>query len=150
MKSINFTIKHGTIEECIELSTQLPEFSDKHYAESDYTARLQNVPHLILVAYQNNQPIGFKVGYQRATDGTFYSWLGGVLPAYRRQGVANKLAEEQEMWAKSAGYNAITFKSRNYLKAMLIFALQNGFQITEVIPKDTIANNRIILRKELA
>ncbi|MBK7940001.1 MAG: GNAT family N-acetyltransferase [Lewinellaceae bacterium] len=37
-----------------------------------------------------------------ALPDTFYSWLGGVLPEYRRQGVATQLMQHQHDWFENA------------------------------------------------
>lgn len=74
-------IQEDTIDKVVYLSTQIPEF-DRIYPKTEYEKRLLNKPHLILVAYINQKAVGYKVGYQ---DGnTFYSWVGGVLPNYRK------------------------------------------------------------------
>jgi GNAT superfamily N-acetyltransferase len=91
--------------------------------------------------------VGFKVGYQREIDGSFYSWMGGVLPDFRRRHVARLLAEAQEKWAAGHGYRRITCKTRNRHKAMLLFALKNGFRITAVEPQPDPDENRIWLEK---
>ena len=142
-------IAEGTIKDCIEAMAQIPEFDDNQYTESEFTKRLNDVDSLILIAIASDKVVGFKVGYKRDEDGSFYSWMGGVVPKFRKQKIAKKLAAAQEKWAEGRGYSAIIFKTRNYLKPMLIFALQNGFNIIDVIPKEKISNHRIILRKEL-
>lgn len=141
-----FSIRAGDIATVVTLSKQLPEFVNPHEAE-EYERRLTGVSHLILVVYANEEPVGFKVGYER--DGAFYSWMGGILPDFRRLGLAKALADEQERWAKQQGYKTITFKTRNSHKGMLIFALQNGFDIIGFEPKSTIEQHRILLRKRL-
>ncbi len=128
------------------LSQAIPEFIDPHGAEV-YRERLLSVPHLILVAEQDDKPVGFKVGYER--EGAFYSWMGGVLPGYRRLGIAQKLAKNQENWAKSQGYTTILFKTRNHHKGMLIFGLQNGFNIVGFKERESVEVHRILLRKSL-
>ena len=45
--------------------------------------------------------------------------------------------------------NLITFKTRNVHKAMLIFALSNGFNIIAAEEREEVAANRIWLRKLL-
>lgn len=137
-------IKEGTIEEVVMLSLQIPEFIDPHPIE-EYQNRLQKAPHLILVAYADQIPIGFKVGYEK--EGYCYSWMGAILPAYRRLHVATLLAEAQEAWAIQQGYPHVTFKTRNHLKSMLLFALKRGFHILAVEERDKVADYRIILRK---
>ena len=123
---------------------QLPEF-DTPYDEAKILEKINNKPYLNLIAFIDNLPAGFKLGYER--DGYFYSWLGGVLPKYRRNGVAKKLAEVQEKWALENGYETVTFKTRNRHKAMLIFALKNGFNIIGHEKKEKLAEHRIWLRK---
>jgi GNAT superfamily N-acetyltransferase len=129
-----------------QLMRQLPEFHAP-YREVDLRDRLAGVPHLILIALMDGELAGFKLGYERL--GHFYSWLGGVLPAFRRQGIACALAEEQERWAREQGYEAVIFKTRNQHKAMLVFALKNGFDITGFEARDSAAEHRIWLRKNL-
>lgn len=141
-----FTISESDITTVVALSQHIPELVQPHGA-AEYHRRLQGTPHLILVATVAGQLAGFKVGYER--EGYFYSWMGGVLPAHRRQGIAQGLANAQEAWARAHGYPAITFKTRNNHKAMLLFALQNGFDIIGFEPKETPQAHRILLRKQL-
>ena len=136
----------GKLETVVEISQKIPEFQHPH-GLSTYQQRLKDVPHIILVAYVDEKPAGFKVGYER--DGYFYSWMGAILPAYRRLGLARKLAERQEIWAKEKGYPHVTFKTRNRLKPMLLFAIGRGFDIIAIQPKATIAEYPIILREML-
>lgn len=119
---MSFVIKTGTIEEVVAISKLIPEFDNPHEA-SEYIKRLADKKYLILIAYDTDKPVGFKVGYEKYPDGSFYSWMGAVLPAYRRHQVAKKLAEVQETWAKENGYSKIQFKTRNRHTAMLLFAL---------------------------
>lgn len=141
------TIKQADIATAVQLSKQIPEFQNPYEAEV-YETKLANVPHLILVAYDDGKPVGFKVGYERE-KGSFYSWMGAVLPSHRRKGVAQRLAEVQENWAREKGYPFITFKTRNYLKAMLTFGINNGFNIFKIEERETIGQYRIWLRKQL-
>jgi GNAT superfamily N-acetyltransferase len=128
------------------LSASLPEFNDPYSAEA-IAERLAGKLHLSLAAYVDGEPAGFKLGYER--DGEFYSWLGGVLPQYRRSGVAKALAEAQEDWAREQGYTCVNFKTRNRHKDMLIFALKNGFQITGYEEREPLEESRIWLQKQL-
>jgi ribosomal protein S18 acetylase RimI-like enzyme len=141
-------VRFGTVEEVVALSKQIPEFDNPHQ-EGEYRKGLDGKKHLILVAYMEGQLVGFKVGYDKENDGSFYSWMGGVLPANRQQHVAQQLASVQEAWAKQNGYHRIRCKTRNRHKAMLMFALRNSFQIIAIEPKETIAEYRILLQKDL-
>ena len=75
--------------------------------------------------------------------------MGGVLPDWRRHGVAQLLAEQQEAWARNQGYSVVRFKTRNHCRAMLQFALRRGFNITGVEPRPNASENRIWLEKSL-
>lgn len=143
---MEISIRRGGIEEAVAISLQIPEFQAPCGAE-EYRRRFAGKPHLILIAYINEEAAGFKAGYER--EGYFYSWMGGVLPAFRRYGLAKSLAKEQERWARAQGYDSITFKTRNQHKAMLIFALKNGFNIIDFKEKESVETNRILLRKIL-
>jgi len=143
---IAIEIKEGTLEEVIALSLKIPEFIDPHPIE-EYQRRLQKAPHLILIAYSNQTPIGFKVGYEK--EGYFYSWMGAILPNYRRLNAATLLAEKQEAWAMKQGYPHVTFKTRNHLKSMLLFAIKRGFHILAVEEREQLEEYRILLRKFL-
>lgn len=144
----HFLIRQGTIEEVVHLSRHIPEFDNPHEAE-EYHKRLANKPSLILIAEFKLEPVGFKVGYQKEDNGSFYSWMGAILPDYRGMGIAKELATFQENWARNQGYRSIRFKTRNYLKSMLIFGLKNNFSIVGVEPRENVHQNRILLEKSL-
>lgn len=139
-------ISESDIATAVAVSKRIPEFHNPPEA-SEYEKRLNNNPHLILVAFDGNRPVGFKVGYER--DGEFYSWMGGVLPSYRRRSLALRLAEKQEEWARRKGYKSVTFKTRNQHKNMLLFALKRGFNVVGFKEKGDVMTNRILLRKVL-
>lgn len=141
-------IREGSISEAVEISLQIPEFHNPHN-DQIYEARLKGVPHLVLVAEVGGQLAGFKVGYEREKDGSFYSWMGGVLPAFRRHKLARKLAEQQESWAKARNYQCIRFKTRNRLKSMQIFALSRGFYLIGFLPYEDPQESRLIFQKNL-
>ena len=114
-------IKTGELETAVKLSTQIPEF-ESPYALNEYESRLDESA-LILTAENDEEPVGFKVGYDRFKDGSFYSWMGGVLPEFRQNGIANALADYQENWAKENGFGSIKLKTRNKHKAMIQLSL---------------------------
>ena len=113
----------------MDLSFKIPEFNSP-YEIKEYKKRCAG-KHLALIAEIDNQPVGFKVGYDRFNNGSFYSWIGGVLPDFRQKGVASLLADLQENWAIINGYNSILLKTRKKHKAMISFSLKRGFTITE-------------------
>ena len=145
---MNFSVAPGSIEEAYRLTQDIPEFNNPVYEISEYQQRLGK-DSLILIGYSEGSPIAFKAGYPRGQKGYFYSWLGGVLPEYRRQGIAKALAVEQEEWVKKKNFSHLWFKTRNRNRAMIHFAINNGFAITQVQPKGQVEDYRIILEKAL-
>lgn len=143
-----YKIEEANLAEALKLLKQLPEF-DQLKPYSYYEQMLNSRTQLILVARYNHKIVGCKLGYDRFEDSSFYSWLGGVLPAYRKSGVARELALHQEEWARKQGFESIKFKTQNRHKAMLQFAIKNGFSIYNVKSKDELEHYRIELIKKL-
>ncbi|MBC8345785.1 MAG: GNAT family N-acetyltransferase [Candidatus Marinimicrobia bacterium] len=114
----------------------------------EYETRLDESA-LILTAEIKDRPIGFKVGYDRFSDGSFYSWMGGVIPDHRQKNVASILADYQEDWAKSNGYKSIKLKTRNKHEAMIAFSIDRGFDIIDSEPNEDIREMRIWMEKIL-
>ena len=98
------------------------------------------------IAFSGDAPIAFKLGYER-TYGEFYSWLGGVLPDWRRQGIAQKLLLMQHATVQSLGYQKITTKSRNQFPQMLILNIKNGFRIVGTQLRDEGKDLSILFEK---
>ncbi|MEM8894452.1 MAG: GNAT family N-acetyltransferase [Bacteroidota bacterium] len=147
MPADNIIIRQGTIEEVVQVSRQIPEFENPAGADI-YHTRLDNVDHLISIA-ESNKPCAFKVGYDRDADGSFYSWMGGVLPEARRKGIAQRLADEMEIYCRSKGYSTLKMKTRNEHKAMIQCAIRNGFHITGFKAYPDPMKSRILLEKPL-
>jgi GNAT superfamily N-acetyltransferase len=72
--------------------------------------------------------IGLKLGYER-NRGVFNSWIGGVAPEGRGQGIASALMEAQHAWAKEAGFRGLETATRQPNRAMAILNLKAGFMV---------------------
>lgn len=142
-------IKEGTAAEAAAFLADIPEFTEG-YPPEEYQKRFAENEHLILLAYDATEQVvlGCKVGYRLEED-CFYSWMGAVLPGWRRHGVAEVLAQAQENWAIKRAYKKVRFKTRNSCRAMLHFALRRGFNIIGVEPREKLSDYRIWLEKEL-
>ncbi|MBN1175481.1 GNAT family N-acetyltransferase [Candidatus Woesearchaeota archaeon] len=145
---MTITIKEGNLDDAIKVDALIPEF-ENHYNKESYSKRLDKSKHLILVAFIENKLAGYKIGSDRFEDGSFYTWVGGVVPEFRKMKVAKALAEYQENWARNQGFSSIILKTRNRYKNMLLFAIKNGFQIIDFKLDEKPLDNRIILRKKL-
>lgn len=103
---------------------------------------------LVLIAQtEDGTPTGFKVGYRQDLF-TWYSWLGGVLPEFRGQGIAGALMQHQHDWAKNRGYRRIQTKTMNRWRSMLILNLKFGFNVIGTY-QGIDGTLRIILEKRL-
>lgn len=131
----------------LEVLNSVPEFSTVFSGEM-LNERLSD-ERFILIALENEIPVGCKIAYKRFYDGSLYSWLGGVIPEYRNHAIAQQLSAEMEKLAKKNGYNSIVFKTRNKFKGMLRLALKSGYNIIGFEEKIPISENRIILKKQL-
>ena len=140
-------IREGELDLAVQLSQQIPEFSDP-YPKQIYLERLKNNASLILTAYFNNEYAGFKIGYS-LDNSVFYSWMGGVLPNLRRSGIGYELANYQENWAIKNGYQKIRLKTRKKHQAMIQFSLKRQFEIIEEIPRIPEEETRLIMEKNL-
>ncbi|QXO17470.1 GNAT family N-acetyltransferase [Vibrio ostreae] len=138
-------IRIGTLQEAEQVAAQIAEFSRSENRAS-MALRLAGKRHLILVAEDEQQLLGFKIGYQ-VDASTFYSWFGGVTAAARNRGVAQQLLEAQERWVTEQGYQALTVKSRNQFPAMLRLLLRNGYLIENFEKVDPLIESRLYLIK---
>ncbi len=141
-------IKEVQIEEVVKVNRTIVEFdepSQKEYFEDRY----KNKKKLIIVAYIAGRPVGYIVGYDKFEDGSFYCWMAGVNPEFRKRGMLKALMDYEDKWAKGKGYNKIKIKTRNNRREMLAYLVKYGFFFTKVVEQSNIEDNRILLEKEL-
>jgi len=146
LMNADLKIVEGTIQQALEISKQIPEF-ESFYEENEYKKRFKNKMHLILIAYWKDKPAGFKIGYQE--EDYFYSWMGGVLPEFRKNRIAKRLASFQQRYLKNKGIDKIKMKTRNKHKEMVQFAISDGFYITGFEEHKNLSESRIFLDKDL-
>lgn len=101
----------------------------------------------LCTASTDGRLIGFKVG--RSNDPrTFESWVGGVLPNARKQGIASQLARLQEAWCRANGFQFIQTETAHDNAAMLTVNLKEGFCIAGTY-LDRGTNLKVVLQKAL-
>jgi GNAT superfamily N-acetyltransferase len=105
-------------------------FSDQSRTEllSDLTYQQERTGLQLVLAIENERVVGCKLGYERK-PGHFYSWLGGVHPDYRGQGIASQLMRQQHDWCRQHNYHTIRTQTYNQWRSMLILNLRFGFDI---------------------
>lgn len=135
---------HNEMEHLLSLYTTIFEDAKPDIFKQRFKEK-ENV--LSIIAFHKQKPIGFKIGY-RYNQTTFYSWVGGILSNYRKQGIAKQLAKLQEEWVKNNGYTKLRTKSMNNFKPMMILNLKNGFNIKEAYTNDN-GQTKIVFEKEI-
>ena len=143
------TVKEEKLEIALEVHSHIPEFvetkSDKIYFEDRYKGKKK----IILCAYQEEIPVGYLIAYDKYEDGSFYCWMAGVIPKYRKNGALTALMEHLFQHAKENGYTKIKIRTRNNRRKMLHFLVKNGFDFTKVERKERRQENRINLEKDV-
>jgi GNAT superfamily N-acetyltransferase len=95
----------------------------------DLSWRLEKMPLVSIVcARSGDELVGFKIGYAHGQF-KYYSWLGGVHPEFRRQGVATRLSELQHSWAREQGFRSVETATDETNAAMTQVNLKCGFRM---------------------
>ena len=149
MENNDIIVKEVSIEEAVKVNRNVIEFDGKDTKAENFERRYQDKKKLIIVAYYENVPIGYIIGYDRDNDGSFYCWMAGVDNNYRRLGALTSLMNYQMNWAKKKGYNKLKIRTRNNRREMLSFLVKNGFNFVSVENKEDITENRINLEHDL-
>jgi len=102
---------------------------------------------MLLLAWDGDDCLGFKLGYRRSEE-HFYSWLGGVLPGARGQGIARRLMLAQHEWVADQGYSYVTTETYNRYRDMLLLNLRMGFDVAGTLTTLK-GETKIVLRKVL-
>jgi GNAT superfamily N-acetyltransferase len=116
---------------------------------AEFAAELRGKRNLqVLVASRAGTPCGYKIGFEHSSS-VFFSWSGGVLPNYRRQGVASRLMLEQHRLARNLGYSFVRTHTKNKYRDMLLLNIKSGFDVTGVYKNLSEKMHGIILEKSL-
>lgn len=144
----NIVVKEVPIEEVVKVNATIVEF-DAAYPKEYFEDRYKDTEKLIILAYIDNNPAGFIVSYDRFHDGSFYCWMAGVNPDFRKKGILKELMNYQDNWAKEKGYKKINIKTRNSRREMLSYLIKYWFFLTEVVQESDINENKILLEKNI-
>ena len=144
----NIKIAEGEIDLAIEVHIEMHEFSG-FYKREEIEDVYKNRNSLILTAYWEGEPVGFMLCYDKYKDGSFYCWMTGVKPAFRRRGILTKMMEYVYGWALRNEYEKITLKTRNNRREMLAYLIKNGFNIKNMEINPAIEENKILFERSL-
>lgn len=103
---------------------------------------------LILVAQVERRPVGFLTAMELKPD-THFGWLCGVLPDFRRAGVASQLLDAHEAWSRGEAYEVLRFECYNRHRPMLHTAIRHGYNIVGIRWDEQHHDNLVIFEKNL-
>lgn len=141
---MKITIVENDFDLAKEVALLVPEIS----IQCDLSQKIGHLNHLVLVALIDGKMAGYKVGYERNSE-VFYSWIGGVVPEWRKSGVGKALLDYQEDWAKGRGYRCLQVKSMNKYPEMLRFLIKNSYRIYGIEAADGHDGPKILFSKKL-
>jgi len=139
---MNRVQQNDQILEIDEILNSIPEFSHKTTTE-EIQKRIEGKDQEFITVEDNGQPAGFLIAYN-INRKTYYNWIMGVLPEFRRKGYGRQLIEEFESIAKDKGYSAVQVKTMVKFKAMQRLLAEMKYQ---EVGRDDIG--KIILEKNL-
>jgi len=103
---------------------------------------------LQLVARLGDRPVGFFLGFELKPT-VFFAWFYGVLPEFRRQGIASQLMEAVHSWARQNEYESIRFECHNQHRPMLHMAIALGYDIVGIRWDPDRGDNLVLFEKVL-
>lgn len=104
---------------------------------------------MVLLATVDGEPAGFKIGY-RENRLVYYSAKGGVMPQFRRRGIARALLYEMIERATANDYRRFAFDTfPNRHPGMAILALNEGFRVTRADFNPTYRDYRLRFELDL-
>src|ERR1041384_7071353 len=103
---------------------------------------------LQLVAKVGDRPVGFFLGFELKPL-VFFAWFYGVLPEFRRQGIASQLMDAVHSWALQNDYESIRFECHNQHRPMLHLAIALGYDIVGMRWDPDRGDNLVIFEKVL-
>jgi GNAT superfamily N-acetyltransferase len=103
---------------------------------------------LVMIATLDEIPVGFFTGFE-LKPGTFFAWLYGVTPEFRRKAIASQLMAAAHDWIAQHEYSLIRFECQNQHRPMLHLAIQQGYDIVGIRWDTDRAANLIIFEKVL-
>lgn len=143
-------IYHGFSESLLDVMCELEAaIFDTPYSREALQRKCEFKHQLLgLIAFIEDRPVAFKVGYE-LSDRLYYSWLGGVVPTCRRSGLATHLMKIQHKTIADMGYQSIRTHTHNKFRPMLLLNIQSGFNVVGVISNPADSEPTIVLDRPL-
>ncbi len=131
----DIVIKKIVLDMALIQKLEFMVFANHRVTKSKFDYVRANSP-LLLVATHLEDIIGFKLGYIIPDTTTFFSWLGGVHPDYRRRGIAESLLKQQEASIKEKGMDTIYFTTYDKFPAMIQLGKKHHYELVKTEQDD--------------
>jgi len=118
---------------------------DEEFFRRRYLGR-HNV--LQMIAQVNQRPVGLFLGFELKPR-VFFAWFYGVLPTFRRQGIASQLMEAVHEWAQTNEYDAIRFECHNPHRPILHLGIAQEYDIVGIRWDPDRGANLVLFQKTL-
>jgi GNAT superfamily N-acetyltransferase len=118
---------------------------DEEHFQRRYLGR-HNVVQMI--ARLDNRPVGFVIGFELKPR-VFFTWFYGVLPQYRRTGIASQLMDALHSWCRQNDYESLRIECHNQHRPMLQLAIEQGYDIIGLRWDSDREDNLILFQKML-
>ncbi len=103
---------------------------------------------LRLIARLREEPVGFFLGFELKPQ-VYFAWFYGVLPDYRRLGIASQMMDVVHDWARQHEYESLRFECHNQHRAMLHLAIAKEYDIVGMRWDPDRGENLVIFEKVL-
>jgi GNAT superfamily N-acetyltransferase len=104
---------------------------------------------LRLVARLGDRPVGFFLGFELKPT-VYFAWFYGVVPEFRRQGIASQLMDAVHSWARQHEYESLRFECHNQHRPMLHLAIALEYDIVGIRWDPDRGDNLVIFEKVLS
>ncbi|MCK4872749.1 MAG: GNAT family N-acetyltransferase [Phycisphaerales bacterium] len=101
---------------------------------------------LAMVARVGSDAVGFYTGFELKPS-THFGWLCGVVPPYRRCGIATQLMRAAEDWVRTKGHHCMRFECYNRHRSMMHFAIASDYDIVGIRWDADRSDNLIIFER---
>jgi ribosomal protein S18 acetylase RimI-like enzyme len=112
----------------------------EYTAQESYKRMSESKDPIILIAKINDEIAGFAMCYERYPK-HYHLWELGVSENFRKQGIASKLYDEIENYAKTNKYDGVTLNTFNRYTDSLRLAIKRGYEIYDLEKDGEYENN---------
>jgi GNAT superfamily N-acetyltransferase len=102
---------------------------------------------LQMIARVDDEPVGFFVGFELKPS-IFFTWFYGVVPEYRRIGIASQLMEAVHDWVREQKYDSVRFECHNQHRPILHLGIAKEYDIVGIRWDPDRGTNLLLFQKD--